>query len=55
MVPNSDEEVSNDSYSNNVEYGVVLKKKKNRRRIYPQKMKIHIKYYNIFRFIPLIF
>ena len=40
MMPNANEEDSNDSNSNNEEYGVVLKKKnKYRRRIFPQKGK----------------
>ena len=40
MMPKADEEDLNDSNSNNEEYGVVLKKKrKYRRRIFPQKGK----------------
>ena len=38
-MPKADEEDSNDSNSNNEEYGVVLKKRKYRRRIFPQKGK----------------
>ncbi len=50
MMPKANEEDSNDSNSNNEEYGVVFKKKKNIGDVFflkrvksPLKMKIHIK------------